>query len=83
MKLVPAKVNPRSASTIPTPAKVSKTPHIWRVPRRSFLAARASSTLHSGMVASINAPCDASVRRRLALKVTGKTVKKMAPRRRR
>ncbi len=34
---LPEKVSPRSASTAPTPAKVSRTPHVWRAVRRSFL----------------------------------------------
>jgi hypothetical protein len=33
-----------------------------------------------GMVASIRAPLEASVKRRLILKVTGKMAKRMAPR---
>ncbi len=77
---VPRQVNPRSARTIPTPMSASVIPAICRKLRCSFRAARANHALQRGMVASIRAPRDASVRRRLALKVSGKMEKKIAPR---
>src|SRR5215203_1004840 len=76
----PSQSSPSSARTSPTPARESSTPTTCRNTNRSLRVARESNALQSGIVASISAPREASIRRRLPLKVTGKTVKRIAPR---